>query len=110
MAKIGYLFLNGGSWQGKQIVSEGWVRASTTQQAPDRTYGYQWWLGTLRAGDRTVATYGAQGRGGQFILVFPELKMVAVFTGWNDGNGLGEQPFNMLQRFVLPAVASKSTP
>lgn len=104
MAKIGYLFLNGGRWQGKQIVSERWIRESTTQQAPDREYGYQWWLGRLRAGDRTVVTYGAQGRGGQFILVLPELQIVAVFTGWNDGNGLGEQPFDMLQRFVLPAA------
>ena len=110
MAKIGYLFLNGGRWQGKQIVSERWVRDSTTQQAPDRTYGYQWWLGKLQAGNRAVATYAAQGRGGQFILVFPELKMVAVFTGWNDGNGLGEQPLDLLQRFVLPAVAFTSVP
>jgi hypothetical protein len=36
--------------------------------------------------------------------------MIAVFTGWNDGNGLGEQPYDMLQRFVLPAVASANIP
>src|SRR5436190_10646554 len=28
MAKIGYLYLNGGRWQGKQIVSEAWVKES----------------------------------------------------------------------------------
>ena len=66
-------------------------------------------LGQLRAGDRAIATYGAQGRGGQFILVLPELQMVAVFTGWNDGNGMGEQPFDMLQRFVLPAALPSKT-
>jgi CubicO group peptidase (beta-lactamase class C family) len=104
MAKVGYLFLNGGRWRGKKIVSERWIQESTTQQAPDREYGYQWWLGRLHAGDRAVATYGAQGRGGQFILVLPALRMVAVFTGWNDGNGLGDQPLDMLQRFVLPAA------
>jgi CubicO group peptidase (beta-lactamase class C family) len=104
MAKIGYLFLNGGRWQGKQIVSEQWIRESTVQQAPDAQYGYQWWLGRLRSGDRALVTVAAQGRGGQFILILPELQMVAVFTSWNDGNGLTEQPLDMFQRFVIPAA------
>jgi CubicO group peptidase (beta-lactamase class C family) len=103
MAKIGYLLLNRGCWQGKRIVSEDWIRQSTTQHAPDRDYGYQWWLGRLRARDRTVAAYGAQGRGGQFIIVFPDLQMVAVFTGWND-SALWDQPFDMLQQYILPAA------
>jgi CubicO group peptidase (beta-lactamase class C family) len=105
MAKIGYLFLNRGGWQGKRIVSEDWIRQSTIQHAPDRDYGYQWWLGRLRVRDRTVAACGAQGRGGQFIIVFPELQMVAVFTGWND-NASWDQPFDMLQQYILPAATS----
>lgn len=109
MAKLGYLFLNGGRWQGKQIVSEDWIRESTTQQAPDAQYGYQWWLGRLGAAGRAVTTYGAQGRGGQFILILPELHMVAVFTGWNDDNGLTEQPIDILQRFVIPAALKLQT-
>jgi CubicO group peptidase (beta-lactamase class C family) len=104
MAKIGLLVLNGGRWKGRQVVSESWIRESVSQQAPDRTYGYQWWLGRLPAGDRTLMTYGAMGRGGQFILVLPELKMVTVFTGWNDGNGLGDQPYDMIQKFIGPAA------
>jgi len=40
--------------------------------------------------------------------LLPELEMVAVFTGWNDANGLGEQPFDMLQRFVIPAAGPAS--
>jgi hypothetical protein len=58
----------------------------------------------LESGERAVITYGAQGRGGQFIFVMPEPKLVAVFTGWNEGNGLGEQPFEMLKKHVLPAI------
>lgn len=104
MAKIGQLMLNEGAWNGQQIVSRHWIRDSVTQHAPDRAYGYQWWLGKLPAGRKAVFSFGAQGRGGQFIIVFPELKMVTVFTGWNDGNGLGEQPFDMLQRYLLPAA------
>jgi hypothetical protein len=109
MAKIGYLFVNGGRWQGKQIVSEEWIRESTTQHAPDRAYGYQWWLGWFRVRDRVpVVCYSAQGLGGQFIFVFPELQMVAVFTGWNDDTLLA-QPIDMLQRYLLPAATPQLT-
>jgi CubicO group peptidase (beta-lactamase class C family) len=104
MAKIGSLVLNGGRWRGKQIVSEEWVRESTRQHAPDREYGFQWWLGRIGEPDRAVAAYGAQGRGGQFIIVLPALEMVAVFTGWDEGP-LGEQPYDMLNRYILPADA-----
>ncbi|MBI3330339.1 MAG: serine hydrolase [Nitrospinae bacterium] len=113
MAKIGHLFLNGGRWQGKQIVSEAWVKESTKPQvgagqlpalAQAQSYGYQWWLGAFRVRDRVVESYSAQGRGGQFIVVFPDLHMVAVFTGWNDKVKLWIQPLEMLQQYILPAV------
>lgn len=103
MAKLGYLFLNGGRWQGKQIVSEEWVRESTKQQAPYRGYGYQWWLHTIRLRDRPVSAFAAQGHGGQFIFVIPDLELVAVFTSWNV-DARTEQPFEMLQKFILPAA------
>jgi CubicO group peptidase (beta-lactamase class C family) len=103
MAKIGSMMLNGGRWQEKQVVSETWVRASTSQQAPYRGYGYQWWLRSFRGHDRAIDAFAAQGLGGQFIVVIPELKTIAVFTGWNDGP-LIEQPFEMLQRFIVPAI------
>lgn len=117
MAKIGYLFLNGGRWQGKQIVSKEWVKESTKPRvstglshwglAPE--YGYQWWLDSFRVRDRVIASYRAQGKGGQFIFVFPDLHMVAVFTGWNNNKlgiqpQLGIQPLDMLQQYILPAV------
>ena len=33
LARIGYLFLKGGQWEGKQILSEDWVRRSGTHTA-----------------------------------------------------------------------------
>jgi CubicO group peptidase (beta-lactamase class C family) len=113
MAKLGYLFLNGGRWQGKQIIGEKWIKESTKNQtgsiqlpawvqAADG-YGYQWWLGSLKVLTQEIRFYGARGRAGQFILVFPEQQMVAVFTGLND-NILMNQPLDMLQRFILPAA------
>jgi CubicO group peptidase (beta-lactamase class C family) len=112
MAKIGYLYLNGGRWKEKQIVSEAWVKASTTncvdaKQFPSWIkadgYGYQWWLRSFKVGDHVIPSYHAAGRGGQFIFVVPELQIVAVFTGWND-NELGAQPFEMFERYILPAA------
>jgi CubicO group peptidase (beta-lactamase class C family) len=113
MAKLGYVFLNGGRWRGKQILRENWVKESTTNhvgslqlpswvQAADG-YGYQWWLGSLHVAAQDVRFYGARGRAGQFILVFPEQQLVAVFTGLND-NILMNQPLDMLQRYILPGA------
>ncbi len=115
MAKIGYLFLNGGRWQGKQIVSEEWVKESTKQHVgagllpasePANGYGYQWWLGSFRVRGRVVRGYSAQGLGGQFIFVFPDLQMVAVFTGWNGQTERWSQPIDMLARLgFVPALS-----
>lgn len=112
MAKLGYLFLNGGRWKETQIVGEGWIRESTQNRAGSihlptwveaaDGYGYQWWLGSLKAGEAEVRYYGARGRAGQFILVFPSLHLVAVFTGLND-NILMNQPLDMLRRYILPS-------
>jgi CubicO group peptidase (beta-lactamase class C family) len=112
MAKIGYLYLNGGRWQGKQIVSEDWVKESIKNRVDarhfpvwhkDDGYGYQWWLRSFKVGDRVIPSYHAAGRGGQFIFVVPDLEMVAVITSWNDDE-LAVQPFEMLARYILPAA------
>jgi CubicO group peptidase (beta-lactamase class C family) len=116
MAKIGQLYLDGGRWRGKQIISREWIDASTKNyidgaQIPAWVqadgYGYQWWLGTFNSASdkRTVRSYSARGRGGQFIFVFPDQHLVAVFTGLND-NLLMNQPLDMLRRFVLPAAGA----
>jgi CubicO group peptidase (beta-lactamase class C family) len=78
MAKIGYLYLNHGMWEGKQIVSANWIAESTrvhAQTGSDSDYGYGWWV---RPKDKL---YEAVGRGGQRITVLPELNLVAVETG-----------------------------
>ena len=43
LAKIGRLYLNNGSWNGKQIVSADWVAHSTTPNANNEGYQYQWY-------------------------------------------------------------------
>lgn len=79
-AKFGQLYLNGGKWKGRQIVPKAWVAESTKPQSaaqPIPGYGYQWWL--TKFGD--LSAYYAVGHGGQYIVVVPDLELVAVSTG-----------------------------
>ena len=81
-AKIGYLYLHGGKWEGKQVVSEQWVRDSITFQAdpgrgPNSGYGYGWWLDKVGGNDE----FGGNGRGGQRVAVWAEKDMIVVVTG-----------------------------
>lgn len=73
MAKIGQLYLNGGQWGGKQIVSRGWIIESTAEHSrwleEDLPYGYLWWTG-MGTG------YAAIGNSGNIIYVNPAEKMV----------------------------------
>ncbi len=112
MAKIGWLIANEGRWQEKQIVSEGWIRSSIKQQAPDRPYGYEWWLCPFKVRNQTIMSCRADGFGGQQIFVFPSLHLVAVFTGWSPGRE--EQFVDILRQYILPATnpspSSEKTP
>ena len=84
MAKLGYLYLHQGSWNGRQIIPSSWV--NRVRQGPvTATDGYHyanfWWS----LPDRDA--YMARGRHSQLILVLPKLDVVAVMTGAEDGGG-----------------------
>jgi CubicO group peptidase (beta-lactamase class C family) len=111
MAKLGALYLNGGSWNGVQVVSPQWVDASTEMSTPlvgeYRTlygYGYNWWLGRSQSGTRKVAYFRASGWGGQNVYVFPELEMVLVFTA---GGYYDTRPLNvndLIEHHIFQAI------
>lgn len=86
LAKIGYLFLKNGVWEGKQVVQADWVKASVTPSitaSPDGVkYGFKWWLIPYGDKDSRLAWAGS-GFGGQRPIVLPEYDIVVVFTGWN---------------------------
>jgi CubicO group peptidase (beta-lactamase class C family) len=96
MARIGYLMLRNGQWEGKQITSKKWVQTITTSVTSvkemsafklpyykDGTYlryfgyGYLWWVWDS-PGSKGVykGAYTAQGNFGQFITVLPALDLV----------------------------------
>ncbi|HSF99747.1 MAG TPA: serine hydrolase [Vicinamibacterales bacterium] len=83
LAKIGYLYLRGGVWNGVRILPEGWTEAATTRHARSVgggwDYGYQWWV-TSRNG---LDVWAGRGFGGQLLLIVPARDIVAVVNAWN---------------------------
>jgi len=96
-AKIGRLYLNKGNWNGKQVVSEKWVKESitidTTGGGADY-YKYQWWLPSA-AGD-----FMAEGILGQYIYVDPSRNIVIVRMGKNHGRVNWPELFMLLGKYT----------
>ncbi|MEM8490235.1 MAG: serine hydrolase [Pseudomonadota bacterium] len=111
MAKIGQLYLDGGVWNGEQIISKSWIEESTRKHATSDLYGedfgYLWRMIDREIDGRPIRSFEAWGNGGQFIMIFPALDLVAVFTGENYGRFPEmERPFLIMDRYVLPAIHS----
>jgi len=105
LAKIGFLFLKNGMWEGKQIVSPEWVKASVTpamtvlDEGQNWKYGFQWWLQRYgKSPDRYA--WAARGFGGQGLRVVPELDLITVFTGWEILPKPEEPRHDELQRVI----------
>lgn len=78
LARFGQLYLNGGMWEGKQVLSPNWVRDSLVSYSqtdrPDRGYGYMWWIL-----DPVLFGPGAglaSGYGGQLLAIVPSKRLV----------------------------------
>jgi CubicO group peptidase (beta-lactamase class C family) len=107
--KFGQLYLDGGVWNGRRVVSKAWVDASTATHAKihdDSTYGYNWWLFKLKVGDRVYDEYEAGGNGGQIIAVVPALDTVILITAANYGRFDIWYKFqtDMIPNVILPAM------
>jgi CubicO group peptidase (beta-lactamase class C family) len=112
MAKLGQLALDGGRWQGEQILDETWIREATSThiQVPPgpEGYGYLWWTREATGpGGTLVPAFFANGWGSQFIMVFPSLDLVVVTTGGNEYNGKHMRTAEAVVRYLLPEVKTK---
>jgi CubicO group peptidase (beta-lactamase class C family) len=109
LGKIGQLLLDRGRIGERQIVSEAWLDAMTTEHAQvpgqSQSYGYLWWL------DRTVGPHLPQtrlwmawGNGGNFLIVMPELDAVVVFAGTRYNRPDALEPLIWLRDRLMPAL------
>ncbi|MEA2337345.1 MAG: hypothetical protein QOE82_1352 [Thermoanaerobaculia bacterium] len=106
--KLGQLMLNGGTWQGRRIVSQ---EFATRAGAPlyhlrNIYYGYLWWGEDYPYKNRTVRTFSARGAGGQTVTVIPELDLiVATFAGnFSSRKGMFAASTDPIPRIILPAT------
>lgn len=104
MAKIGQLILNNGKWNQKQVVSEKWIEESTTPKTriTGMDYGYFWWNIPIKIDEKVIVSKTATGNGGQYIMVFPEMDMIAVFTGGAYNSQEDKLPFAIMKDIILP--------
>jgi len=86
LAKIGQLYLDDGVWRGTRILPAGWAKEATARHvdhisanAASPGYGYQWWRYDRRGTD----IWAGNGFGGQFLIIVPQHKIVAVANSWN---------------------------
>ncbi len=111
LAKIGQLFVNGGEWQGRRVVSAGWIRESTRERLRFGKslrwgYGYHWMQAESRIKDHIVQSYFVPGDGSQILAVFPDLQMTIVFTAGNYGVDPNPVYYSLFEKHILPAVIS----
>jgi CubicO group peptidase (beta-lactamase class C family) len=102
MARFGFLYLNTGQWEGKEIVPAEWVgeslRPHAAQDPLQANYGYQWWIGQ----DDEQPSFVAFGHGGQTIQIVPKLDLVVVMTSTTNEPGNNVALF--ILEHILPAI------
>lgn len=96
MARFGFLYLNHGTWDNDQIVSENWINDSIIMN-PDK-YGYLWWLYE----ENGIFAYLAMGDGGNVICCIPEKDLVVAIASKlvrNSGDRI-----QLIEKHIIPAV------
>lgn len=123
-AKLGFLYLNQGVWDGQQVVSSEWVTAATSPQSSgvnaegvslgQAGYGYWWWVPEVGG----LPAYSALGLGSQVLYVVPALDLVVVATTSNAipyevPIAQQQDPKPIIEELIVPAatgpVAEPST-
>ena len=117
-AKFAQLYANGGTWNGKRILSEAWVRESLEPRyglspfaesefiaKSDKDYGYLWWSSPYKYQGKTIRAYYASGNGGQFSVLIPDLDLVVAGFGgnYNDRGGFFLVK-DVIPRWIIPAI------
>ncbi|MGE6226635.1 serine hydrolase domain-containing protein [Paenibacillus chitinolyticus] len=96
MARFGLLYLNGGVWNHRQIISKAWVNESTAMNG--NNYGYLWWL---REKDGVYA-YSALGDGGNVICCIPEKDLVIAIA--SEFVAHPRDRWTLIKDHIIPAV------
>lgn len=110
LATFGQLWLDRGHWNGKRVISQGWIDAAwrprTRSPWSGDDYGYGWFL--RRVGEEPVAY--ARGYGGQLLYVMPSRSLtVAITSDINSparSGGYIDELHSLFTRLIVPAMAT----
>jgi CubicO group peptidase (beta-lactamase class C family) len=108
IAKLGQLYLQKGSFNGKTILSPAWVEEATSSQTTSQVnngdwsegYGYQFWR-------CTHGFYRGDGAFGQYCIVMPQYDAVMAVTGQSQDM---QQSMNIIWETILPGLRSDALP
>jgi len=101
LAKLAFLYLHHGAWDGRQIVPAAWVEQSTTDHVADPRYeyGYLWWLDSAHGYAYMSGLYG------QTAVVDPGKDLVAVITAhFPAAVDAGKIERSLLEKYILSAA------
>jgi CubicO group peptidase (beta-lactamase class C family) len=109
MARIGYLLLRDGRWNGAQIVSTDWITRMRERRSQNLgkwltypvEYGRALWILPPVAGADVVAASGVYG---QWIFVVPGKDLVVVATSQARSTGDFALPIQLLYDVIIPAA------
>lgn len=102
MARFGLLTLHKGNWNGKQLISEQWIRQALTPTRAQPTYGYMnWFLNTDRKylPGAPATAFVHVGNGTNIIYVDPEHDVVMVVR-WIENNAVDGMVKKVLEAFA----------
>ncbi len=111
MAKLGFLYLNNGQWDGIRVIPQEYIAASTQKQnnggpPVNANFGYLWWIEQVQGRH----AFFASGFGGKYIYVIPELDLVVVTTASTEQAQKDREQHNkiraLIPNFILPSLSS----
>lgn len=113
MIKWGTLTNNKGKWKGEQLIPEAFIAKATSRlfrtgdddiygggkDVSKQGYGYFWWSGDLKVGNKSYYSASAQGGGGQYIILIDELDLLVVVTAHENDNST----LQLVAERIIPA-------
>lgn len=112
-ARFGQMYLQGGVFDGQQVVPAAWVEASTVPSANTEpgaeSYGYQWWI----APDAKPGEYYARGIYGQYIYINEEAEVVIAINSADRqfrGEGSNDQNIWMFREIAAVLHVEEEAP
>jgi CubicO group peptidase (beta-lactamase class C family) len=110
-AKLGQLMVNKGQWEGKQVISDAWIRQLGVKRfdiSKDDPYadgyGYFWYTATKVIDGKKYECFYASGNGGNLLFVVPSEKLVVSLHSSAYGQGYGHRRSRKIFECILKSL------